>query len=108
MLLYSPRIFKAAGIIDKNKLLLATIGIGLTKTLFMLIATCLLDKVGRRPLLLISTGGMVLALVGLGCWLDHDEPLQRKAFIGNEPKYCCYFHICGIAFFRAWACDMGL
>ncbi|KAK7843486.1 putative polyol transporter 6 [Quercus suber] len=40
VLLYSPRIFKAAGIIDKNKLLLATIGIGLPKTLFMFIATC--------------------------------------------------------------------
>ena len=35
VVLYSPRIFKAAGIIDKNKLLLATIGIGLTKTVYV-------------------------------------------------------------------------
>nr|POE59987.1 putative polyol transporter 6 [Quercus suber] len=78
VLLYSPRIFKAAGIIDKNKLLLATIGIGLPKTLFMFIATCLLDKVGRRPLLLISTGGMVLALVGLGCGLTMMNHYKEK------------------------------
>jgi sugar porter (SP) family MFS transporter len=78
LLLYSPRIFEAAGVIDKNKLLLATIGIGLTKTIFILIATCSLDKVGRKPLLLISTGGMVLASVGLGFGLSIMNQSKEK------------------------------
>ena len=78
LLLYSPRIFEAAGVIDKNKLLLATIGIGLTKTIFILIATCSLDKVGRKPLLLVSTGDMVLASVGLGFGLSIMNQSKEK------------------------------
>ncbi|KAL1215998.1 putative polyol transporter 3 [Cardamine amara subsp. amara] len=65
VVLYSPRIFKKAGVVSKDKLLLATVGVGLTKTIFIILATFLLDKVGRRKLLLTSTGGMVLALTSL-------------------------------------------
>ncbi|GMI98000.1 polyol transporter 6, polyol/monosaccharide transporter 6 [Hibiscus trionum] len=66
VVLYSPRIFKKAGIITKSKLLLATVGVGITKTTFILIATCFLDKFGRRRLLLTSTGGVAVSLTGLG------------------------------------------
>ncbi|GAV69500.1 Sugar_tr domain-containing protein [Cephalotus follicularis] len=66
VVLYSPRIFKKAGVTNKDKLLLATVGVGLTKATFILIATFLLDKVGRRRLLLTSTAGMVLTLTTLG------------------------------------------
>ncbi|MBA0768987.1 hypothetical protein Gotri_017756 [Gossypium trilobum] len=66
VVLYSPRIFHKAGVTSKNKLLLATVGVGLTKTTFILIATVFLDKVGRRRLLLTSTAGLVVSLSGLG------------------------------------------
>lgn len=66
VVLYSPRIFKGAGVTSKEKLLLATVGVGLTKTVFILTATFLLDKVGRRRLLLTSVGGMIIALATLG------------------------------------------
>lgn len=66
VVLYSPRIFKKAGITDQDKLLLATVGVGLTKTAFIFMATFWIDKVGRRRLLLISTGGMIAALTVLG------------------------------------------
>ncbi|MBA0617001.1 hypothetical protein Godav_026480 [Gossypium davidsonii] len=66
VVLYSPRIFHKAGVTSKNKLLLATVGVGLTKTTFILIATVFLDKVGRRRLLLASTAGLVVSLSGLG------------------------------------------
>ncbi|XP_057528554.1 probable polyol transporter 3 [Amaranthus tricolor] len=69
VVLYSPRIFKISGIRNKNKLLLANVGLGVTKTLFILVATFLLDKVGRRPLLLISTAGVISALTALGVGL---------------------------------------
>ena len=76
LLLYSPRIFEAAGVIDKNKLLLATIGIGLTKTIFILIATCSLDKVGRKPLLIANKHwrhGFSLSRIRI--WVEHNEPI---------------------------------
>lgn len=78
VILYSPRIFKKAGVMSKNKLLLATVGVGVTKTTFITIATFLIDKVGRRPLLLTSTGGMVFALAGLGFGLTMEENSQGK------------------------------
>ncbi|XVF15735.1 hypothetical protein REPUB_Repub09cG0181300 [Reevesia pubescens] len=66
VILYSPRIFNKAGVTNKSKLLIATVGVGLTKTTFILIATIFLDRVGRRRLLLTSVGGMVVALTTLG------------------------------------------
>jgi len=69
VVLYSPRVFRSAGITDDNKLLGTTCAVGVTKTLFILVATFLLDRAGRRPLLLTSTGGMIVSLVGLGTGL---------------------------------------
>ncbi|KAJ3672976.1 hypothetical protein LUZ60_006350 [Juncus effusus] len=69
VVLYSPRIFEKAGIHDKNASLGATVAVGFVKTIFILVATFLLDRIGRRPLLLVSTGGMVLSLMGLGIGL---------------------------------------
>ncbi|XP_038708101.1 probable polyol transporter 6 [Tripterygium wilfordii] len=66
VVLYGPRIFKKAGVTDKQKLLLVTVGIGLTKFTFIFISTFLVDRVGRRKLLLISTTGAIVALATLG------------------------------------------
>ncbi|XP_071907094.1 probable polyol transporter 4 isoform X2 [Coffea arabica] len=59
---YSPEIFKAAGIEGESKLLAATVAVGVTKTVFILVAIFLIDKAGRRPLLLASTVGMTTCL----------------------------------------------
>ncbi|CAL4993535.1 unnamed protein product [Urochloa decumbens] len=69
VLLYSPRVFQSAGIAGDNRLLGATCAVGATKTLFILVATFLADRVGRRPLLLSSAGGMAIVLVGLATGL---------------------------------------
>lgn len=76
VVLYSPRIFEKAGITNTTDKLLATMAVGFTKTLFILVATFFLDKVGRRPLLLSSVAGMVasLALLGAGLTIiDHSD-----------------------------------
>ncbi|CAL5387728.1 unnamed protein product [Camellia sinensis] len=76
VVLYSPKIFEKVGITSKSDKLLATVGVGFTKTIFILVATFLLDRVGRRPLLLSSVGGMILSLAGLAVSLtiiDHSE-----------------------------------
>lgn len=76
VVLYSPRIFEKAGITSSNEQLLTTVAVGICKTIFILVATFLLDKSGRRALLLISTGGMVVSLATLGFSLtiiNHSE-----------------------------------
>ncbi|XP_068654673.1 polyol transporter 5-like [Aristolochia californica] len=86
VVLYSPRIFEKAGIHNKTKLLGTTVAVGCSKTGFILVATFLLDKVGRRPLLLTSAGGMVASLLGLGFGLtmvdhSHEQKLMWAVVI---------------------------
>ncbi|XP_057419525.1 probable polyol transporter 6 [Lotus japonicus] len=78
VMLYSPRIFKKAGVTTKDKLLLATIGVGLTKIVFLSISTFLLDRVGRRRLLQISTTGMIFGLTILGFSLTIVDHSSKK------------------------------
>ncbi|KAL2348497.1 hypothetical protein Fmac_002497 [Flemingia macrophylla] len=66
ILLYGPRIFEKTGITNKSMLMLATVGIGISKVAFSFISIFLLDKVGRRILLLVSAVGTVVSLLGLG------------------------------------------
>ncbi|KAI4325844.1 hypothetical protein MLD38_031208 [Melastoma candidum] len=99
VILYGPRIFKKAGVRSKSKLLLATIGVGVTKTLCVLIATCILDKVGRRKLLMVSTSGMIVALTGLGFCLTMVEHAQEQilwalvASLVATYSYVAFFNI---------------
>jgi sugar porter (SP) family MFS transporter len=69
VLLYSPRIFKAAGIATRNEVLAATVGVGVTKTVFILVAILLVDRIGRRRLYLSSLAGIIASLACLGLGL---------------------------------------
>ncbi|KAM7473659.1 hypothetical protein LguiB_020902 [Lonicera macranthoides] len=80
VVLYSPRIFEKAGITDDTKKLLFTVAVGTTKTSFILVATFFLDKIGRRPLLLSSVGGMIMSLTLLGVALTVIDHYDGKAF----------------------------
>ncbi|KAK4490595.1 hypothetical protein RD792_001280 [Penstemon davidsonii] len=78
VILYGPRIFRSAGVTARKKLLLATVGIGLTKLTFITISTFVIDKVGRRKLLLFSITGMTVALTGLATCLTVVERADKK------------------------------
>lgn len=67
---YSPIIFQDAGIKTKDQRLATTVAVGATKTLFILVAIFLIDRLGRKPLLYISTIGMTICLFILGLSLN--------------------------------------
>ncbi|KAF5745973.1 polyol transporter 4 [Tripterygium wilfordii] len=67
---YSPEIFKEAGVEGNSNVLAATVAVGVSKTAFILVAIFLIDKLGRKPLLYISTIGMTICLFSLGLCLS--------------------------------------
>ncbi|KAK7312290.1 hypothetical protein VNO77_36052 [Canavalia gladiata] len=76
VVLYSPRIFEKAGIKSDTHKLLATVAVGFVKTVSILVATFLLDRAGRRVLLLSSVTGLIVSLLTLAVSLtivDHSR-----------------------------------
>lgn len=63
---YAPTIFKFAGYGSDKAALLATTWVGVVNVLMTFVAIYLLDKVGRKPLLLFGLGGMIVSLTVLG------------------------------------------
>ncbi|MFC7343635.1 sugar porter family MFS transporter [Saccharopolyspora griseoalba] len=62
---YAPTILKQAGMGD-SAAILSSVGIGAANMIFTMLALLLIDKVGRRPLLLGGTAVVVAVLFGLG------------------------------------------
>lgn len=65
VVMYSPRVFERAGIKSHTNSLGFSMAVGACKTFFIPISTLLLDRIGRRPLLLASGGGMAIFLFTL-------------------------------------------
>lgn len=63
---YAPTIFKFAGLSATSVAILASVGVGLVNVALTVVAMQLIDRVGRRPLLLFSLAGMALSLIVLG------------------------------------------
>jgi sugar porter (SP) family MFS transporter len=63
---YAPMIFEFTGAKSASASILATIGVGVVNVAMTVVALLLVDRVGRRPLLLIGLTGMIIGLVVLG------------------------------------------
>jgi sugar porter (SP) family MFS transporter len=63
---YAPYIIRTAGINSIQGSILATAGIGTVNVVMTLISMWLIDRVGRRPLLLTGIAGMIVSLGALG------------------------------------------
>jgi sugar porter (SP) family MFS transporter len=62
---YAPTILNDAGF-SSSAAILATTGVGILNMVVTLCALLLIDRVGRRPLLLVGISGVLLALIVLG------------------------------------------
>lgn len=63
---YAPIIMQSAGISSASGAILATAGIGAVNVLMTIVSMWLIDRAGRRPLLLTGIAGMAVTLVCLG------------------------------------------
>lgn len=70
VLYYAPTVFNSIGL-QAVASILATVGIGVINVALTLVAIWQVDRIGRRPLLLISLSGMtvMLAILGAAFWL---------------------------------------
>ena len=63
---YAPTIFQLAGYHTANAAILATAVVGVVNVLSTVVAVLLVDRLGRRPLLLIGLTGIVISLAAMG------------------------------------------
>jgi MFS family permease len=88
LIYYAPRIFESAGI-AKNSAFLQAVSIGATNLIFTLIAMRLIDRFGRKTLLIVGSVGMIVFLA-----------LAAFSFNTNKGGYTLMIYLIGfIAFF---------
>src|SRR5205823_2366803 len=63
---YAPKILQSAGFNSTSGAILATVGVGIVNVGMTILAMFLVDRVGRRPLLLAGIAGMIVTLGVLG------------------------------------------
>ena len=68
---YSPTILQEVGLASDNAILSA-VPIGVVNIVMTVVAILMIDKVGRRPLLIASLTGMVISIAGLGFVFELD------------------------------------
>jgi SP family galactose:H+ symporter-like MFS transporter len=59
---YAPKIFQFAGFVSASSAIFATLSVGGVNVIMTIVAILLLDRIGRRPLLLIGLAGMIFSL----------------------------------------------
>jgi len=92
---YAPTIFQLAGFSSAAQSILATAGVGLVNVLLTILSLRLLDRVGRRPLLLVGVAGMTFSLTILGAVFllgTHSAELGWLA-VGSVMLYVASFAI---------------
>jgi len=88
---YAPRIFEMTGL-GKDASLLSSAGIGLINLIFTLVGLNLIDRVGRRTLMLVGSFGLITAL-SLVSWAFYTE-----SFDGILVPLCLFGYIAFFAF----------
>ena len=87
---FAPTIFQAAGLSSASAAILATAGIGIVNVVMTMVAIRLVDRAGRRALLLCGLGGMGISLcllalgflLGSGPKLGYLTAASLTAYVG--------------------------
>ena len=96
---YAPVIFQFAGLRSHSAAILATAGVGVINVMLTIVAVSLIDRVGRRPLLLYGLAGMIVSLGGLGFGFLSPNLSQELAWIS---VICVMFYV-GLFRNRPWS-----
>jgi SP family arabinose:H+ symporter-like MFS transporter len=84
---YAPRILQSAGM-SIDLALLNTIGIGVINFVFTIVSIVLIDRLGRKPLYVIGSSGLFLALIALSFIFFHPQ----------SDLYCVFCLVYGTGF----------
>ncbi len=95
---YAPTIFRLAGLHSNSAAILATVGVGIVNVLMTVVALELLDRVGRRPLLLYGLVGMIVSLGILGAGFLSANPTSTLAWTSV---------VCVAAYVACFAISLG-
>jgi sugar porter (SP) family MFS transporter len=91
---YAPRIFEMTGL-AKDGALLQAVSIGLTNMIFTMIAIAVIDKLGRRTLLIIGSFGIIVSLA----------LVSRAFYLGDYGGYMVMIYL--IVFIAFFALSQG-
>jgi SP family galactose:H+ symporter-like MFS transporter len=95
---YAPKILQAAGFNSASGAILATSGVGVVNVGMTIIAMFLVDRAGRRPLLLVGIAGMFVTLGVLGLSFRISNPSGQLAWIAV---------ICLMGYVASFAISLG-
>ena len=80
---YAPTIFKFVGIASAGSAILAGAALSGVMWLFHILSIFLLDRVGRRPLLLIGVAGQIIGLAILGAAFQFPQLARNKSEVAS-------------------------
>ncbi len=95
---YAPKILQAAGFNSASGAILATAGVGVVNVGMTIIAMFLVDRAGRRPLLLVGIAGMIVTLAMLGLSFRISDQSVQLAWIAV---------ICLMGYVASFAISLG-
>lgn len=93
ILYFAPSIFQATGFASASGALLPTVFLGSINFIMTIVATYLLDKWGRRPLLILGVSGMTLSLLALSTAFLSNEATMKWLATSSIMVYIASFAI---------------
>lgn len=93
VIFYAPKIFEEAGFVLATGAIFATLGIGIINVIATIISVWLMDKVGRRALLLVGVAGMAISLALLSLAFYTNSVFIDKIAVVSLMGYVSFFAI---------------
>jgi MFS family permease len=95
---YAPKILQTVGFNSASGAILATVGVGVVNVGMTILVMSLIDRAGRRPLLLVGIAGMIITLGVLGLSFRISNPSGELAWIAM---------ICLMGYVASFAISLG-